>query len=63
MFSGSTAAESQANFFWLDLGDRDEDDVMRELGGRGVAVRAGAGLGSPRARPRHLRDAARRTSA
>ena len=34
------------NFFWLELGDRDEDEVIRELGRRGVAVRAGKGLGS-----------------
>ena len=44
---GLKAAESQANFFWLDLGDRDEAEVMRELGRRGVAVRAGEGLGDP----------------
>jgi histidinol-phosphate aminotransferase len=44
---GLAAAESQANFFWLDLGDRDEPEVVRELGGRGVAVRAGEGLGGP----------------
>jgi histidinol-phosphate aminotransferase len=44
---GLEAAESQANFFWLSLGDHDEADVMRELGRRGVAVRAGAGLGGP----------------
>jgi histidinol-phosphate aminotransferase len=40
-------AESQANFFWLDLGDRDESEVVRDLGRRGVAVRAGEGLGGP----------------
>jgi histidinol-phosphate aminotransferase len=44
---GLTSAESQANFFWLDLGDRDETEVVRELGRRGVAVRAGEGLGDP----------------
>jgi histidinol-phosphate aminotransferase len=42
---GLTAAESQANFFWLELGDHDEQ-VVHGLGRRGVAVRAGAGLGS-----------------
>jgi histidinol-phosphate aminotransferase len=44
---GLSSAESQANFFWLDLGDRDEAEVVRELGRRGVAVRAGEGLGGP----------------
>jgi histidinol-phosphate aminotransferase len=44
---GLRAAESQANFFWLPLGDHDEQEVVSELGRRGVAVRAGTGLGSP----------------
>jgi histidinol-phosphate aminotransferase len=39
--------ESQANFFWLDLGDSDEEDVVGALHRRGVAVRAGTGLGGP----------------
>jgi histidinol-phosphate aminotransferase len=43
---GLAAAESQANFFWLELSGHDEQEVVRELGRRGVAVRAGAGLGS-----------------
>jgi histidinol-phosphate aminotransferase len=42
---GLSSAESQANFLWVGLGDHDEADVMRELGRRGVAVRAGEGLG------------------
>jgi histidinol-phosphate aminotransferase len=44
---GLRAPESQANFFWLPLGDHDEGEVVRELGRRGVAVRAGEGLGGP----------------
>jgi histidinol-phosphate aminotransferase len=44
---GLDSAESQANFFWLSLGDNDEAEVVRELHRRGVAVRAGAGLGGP----------------
>jgi histidinol-phosphate aminotransferase len=44
---GLTAAESQANFCWVHLGqDRDEAQIMRGLGERGVLVRAGAALGS-----------------
>jgi histidinol-phosphate aminotransferase len=43
---GITAAESQANFVWFDLGaDRVEADVMRGLAERGVLVRAGGALG------------------
>jgi histidinol-phosphate aminotransferase len=44
---GLEAPESQANFLWVSLGERDEAEVMRELAIRGVAVRAGAGLGGP----------------
>jgi histidinol-phosphate aminotransferase len=44
---GLGSAESQANFFWLSLGDNDEAEVVRELHRRGVAVRAGTGLGAP----------------
>jgi histidinol-phosphate aminotransferase len=44
---GISSAESQANFFWIDLGERDESEVVRELGRRGVAVRPGEGLGAP----------------
>jgi histidinol-phosphate aminotransferase len=44
---GLTAAESQANFCWVHLGeDRDEAKVMKGLAERGVLVRAGAALGS-----------------
>ena len=38
---------SQANFSWIPLGDRDEDEVIRRLGERGIVVRGGAGLGGP----------------
>jgi histidinol-phosphate aminotransferase len=38
-------ASSQANFVWIGLGDRDESEVLVGLGRRGVAVRAGEGLG------------------
>jgi histidinol-phosphate aminotransferase len=44
---GLAAAESQANFFWLSLADHDEAEVVGELHRRGVAVRAGGGLGGP----------------
>ncbi len=39
-------ADSQANFCWIDLGERDEDEVMRGLEDRGVLVRGGGALGS-----------------
>jgi histidinol-phosphate aminotransferase len=43
---GLSPAESQANFCWFRLGDRDEQEVMRGLEQRGVLVRAGSALGS-----------------
>jgi histidinol-phosphate aminotransferase len=42
---GLEPAESQANFCWFSLGDRDEDAVVRGLEDRGVLVRAGSALG------------------
>ncbi len=42
---GLETTESQANFSWVSLGDRDEDEVMAGLGERGVIVRAGRALG------------------
>src|SRR5215208_3424063 len=43
---GLHVAESQANFVWLGLGpERDEAQVVRGLGERGVLVRAGTALG------------------
>jgi histidinol-phosphate aminotransferase len=43
---GLGVADSQANFCWIDLGERDETVVMRGLEDRGVLVRGGGALGS-----------------
>jgi histidinol-phosphate aminotransferase len=43
---GLASTDSQANFSWVSLGDRDEAEVMRGLAERGVIVRAGAALGA-----------------
>jgi histidinol-phosphate aminotransferase len=43
--AGLEAADSQANFVWVGLGDRDEADVVESLAKAGVAVRPGAALG------------------
>ena len=37
--------DSQANFSWVSLGDRDEDEIVDGLAKQGVIVRAGAALG------------------
>ena len=42
---GFETTDSQANFSWVSLGDRDEDDVVDGLAKRGVIVRAGRALG------------------
>jgi histidinol-phosphate aminotransferase len=42
---GLTTTDSQANFSWVSLGDRDEDEVVDGLAQRGVIVRAGTALG------------------
>jgi histidinol-phosphate aminotransferase len=42
---GLETTESQANFSWVALGERDEDEVVRGLAERGVIVRAGRALG------------------
>jgi histidinol-phosphate aminotransferase len=42
---GLDASDSEANFSWVALGDRDEAAVTRGLAERGVIVRAGAALG------------------
>jgi histidinol-phosphate aminotransferase len=42
---GLVAPDSQANFSWVSLDDRDEDEVIRRLGERGVVVRSGTSLG------------------
>jgi histidinol-phosphate aminotransferase len=42
---GLETAQSQANFSWVPLGDRDEDEIVDGLAKRGVIVRAGKALG------------------
>ncbi len=42
---GITSTDSEANFSWVSLGDRDEEAVIAGLAARGVIVRAGAALG------------------
>jgi histidinol-phosphate aminotransferase len=42
---GLETTDSQANFSWVALGERDEDDVVGGLAKRGVIVRAGGALG------------------
>jgi histidinol-phosphate aminotransferase len=44
---GLEAADSQANFSWFSLGDRDESEVVESLSRAGVAVRPGTPLGGP----------------
>jgi histidinol-phosphate aminotransferase len=42
---GLDSTESQANFSWVSLGDRDEAAIVNGLAERGVIVRAGSALG------------------
>jgi histidinol-phosphate aminotransferase len=42
---GLESTDSQANFSWVSLGDRDEAEAVRGLAERGVIVRAGTALG------------------
>jgi histidinol-phosphate aminotransferase len=42
---GLESTDSEANFSWVALGERDEEEVMRGLAERGVIVRAGKALG------------------
>jgi histidinol-phosphate aminotransferase len=42
---GLETTESQANFSWVSLGERDEDEVVDGLANQGVIVRAGSALG------------------
>jgi histidinol-phosphate aminotransferase len=42
---GLETTDSQANFSWVSLGDRDEDEIVDGLAARGVIVRAGSALG------------------
>ncbi|MQA74964.1 MAG: histidinol-phosphate transaminase [Solirubrobacterales bacterium] len=44
---GLSTPDSHANFSWVDLGDRDEAEIVAELGEQGIVVRAGAALGGP----------------
>jgi histidinol-phosphate aminotransferase len=44
---GLPTTESQGNFCWASLGDRDEEAIVSGLLERGVVVRAGAALGGP----------------
>jgi histidinol-phosphate aminotransferase len=44
---GLDVADSQANFCWVSLGDRDEREVVAALARAGVAVRPGMALGGP----------------
>lgn len=42
---GLETTDSQANFSWVSLGDRDEDEIVEGLARQGVIVRAGKALG------------------
>jgi histidinol-phosphate aminotransferase len=42
---GFESSDSQANFSWVSLGDRDEDEIVDGLAKLGVIVRAGRALG------------------
>jgi histidinol-phosphate aminotransferase len=44
---GLRTADTQTNFSWIDLGDRDEEEIVDGLGRRGIVVRAGTPLGGP----------------
>ncbi|MBM3666573.1 MAG: histidinol-phosphate transaminase [Actinobacteria bacterium] len=44
---GLESADSQANFAWVSLGERDEGEVVASLTKAGVAVRPGTPLGGP----------------
>jgi histidinol-phosphate aminotransferase len=44
---GLETTESQANFCWISLGDRDEPAIVKGLEQRGVIVRSGTALGGP----------------
>jgi histidinol-phosphate aminotransferase len=44
---GFATSDSEANFAWVNLGDRDEQEVVDLLAKAGVAVRAGTPLGGP----------------
>jgi histidinol-phosphate aminotransferase len=42
---GLETTDTQANFSWVSLGDRDEDEIVDGLARQGVIVRAGSALG------------------
>ena len=42
---GLETTDSHANFSWVSLGDRDEDEIVDGLAKQGVIVRAGGALG------------------
>ena len=42
---GLETTDSQANFSWVSLGERDEDEIVDGLAKQGVIVRAGGALG------------------
>src|SRR5215210_1690670 len=42
---GLATTDSHANFSWVSLGDRDEDEIVDGLAKQGVIVRAGRALG------------------
>jgi len=44
---GLRTADTQTNFSWIDLGDRDEEAIVEGLGRAGIIVRAGTPLGGP----------------
>ena len=44
---GLRTPDSHANFSWVDLGDRDEAELIAALADRGIVVRAGTRLGGP----------------
>ena len=44
---GLATPDSHANFSWIDLGDRDEAELVARLGEQGILVRAGTPLGGP----------------
>lgn len=44
---GLATAETQTNFSWISLGDRDETEIVEALGKAGIIVRPGTPLGGP----------------
>jgi histidinol-phosphate aminotransferase len=44
---GLATPDSHANFSWIDLGDRNEAEIVAELREQGILVRAGTPLGGP----------------